>query len=321
MKKLLTLLFLLFSFSTWSLTIKMAVVAPEGTSWSKHLKKMSKEIKKKTDGAVKIKIYYGGSQGDEPDVLRKVRVGQLHGGLFTGKTLGDISGDVRVIEVPFTFNGNREKGWNTLNKMTPYFNSKFNKSGFMNLGFFELGMIYYVSQKKSSNLEDLKGTKIWSWEGDRLVSTMIDVMKLVSVPLPLPDVLSSLSTGIVEAAYAPPVGIIALQWNTKIKYLVDFPIAYSIGAFMVSNKQWGKIKPAHQKIVKDLADEYIAKINKDLIVENKDALAALKASGVEFVSFPEKEAKRSSQIRSEILAKMKGNLISTEAIKSIQKEL
>src|SRR5690606_20117387 len=124
------------------------------------------------------------------------------------------------IELPFTFGDNRTKALDTLVKMTPFFDKQFDAAGFQNLGFFELGMIYFVSQVKTNKLDELGGVKIWSWEGDKLVEAMIKELNLVSVPLPLPDVLSSLSTGIVQAAYAPPMGMLALQWNTKIKYIV-----------------------------------------------------------------------------------------------------
>ena len=78
---------------------------------------------------------------------------------------------------------------------------------------------------------------------------MIESMNLISVPLPLPDVLSSLSTGIIDAAYAPPLGILSLQWNTKVSHLIDFPLSYSIGAFLIGEKAWKKISPENQKIV------------------------------------------------------------------------
>ena len=227
--------------------VKLAVLVPEGTTWGNSLKKFAKEVDAVTGGEVNLKVYYGGVSGDEPDVLRKVRIGQLHGGIFTGKTLGDINGDVRAMEIPFTFYNNQKKASETLNKLAPQFDSTFKAKGFVNLGFYEIGQVYVVSTKKVSNLNELKGVKIWSWEGDPLVGAMLDSLQLVSVPLALPDVLSSLSTGIINAAYAPPLAILALQWNTKVKYLVDFPTAFSIGALLISDKVWVKIKPDHQK--------------------------------------------------------------------------
>ncbi len=136
MKKLVMMICFSMSFQVFAaLTLKVAVLAPEGTTWAKSLKQTVDEINQSTAGRVKVKVYYGGTQGDEPDVLRKVRVQHLNGGIFTGKTLGEINGDVRVMEVPFTFFDDREKAWSTLEKMTPYFNKKFEENGFVNLGF------------------------------------------------------------------------------------------------------------------------------------------------------------------------------------------
>lgn len=312
---------LLITGSAYGKTLKIGVLAPEGTTWAKNLKKMAKEIKKATNKKVKLKIYFGGAQGDEPDVLRKIRVGQLHGGVFTGKTLGDINGDVRVMEVPFIFMGDRRKALKTLNEMAPFFNKSFEQKEFTNLGFFELGMVYFVSQIKTPNIDAMKGVKIWTWEGDKLVSSMVSAMNLVSVPLPLPDVLSSLSTGIVQAAYAPPLGIVALQWNTKVKYLVDFPLAYSTGAFLVSKKAWSKIKPEHQKIVKEISAKYVKDINVGNIKDNEDALAAIKGLGVEFVKFQDKDIKEAQKYRDSIVKKLKGDLFSAEAWNKLKSKL
>lgn len=305
-------------FSSSSGTIKSRVLAPEGTNWAKNMKKMAKEVKKATDGEVKFKFYFGGSQGDEVDVLRKVRINQLQGGVFTGKTLGEIEGDIRVMEIPFQFGGDREKAWKTLEKLSPYFDKKLKAANFENLGFFEIGMVYFVSQKKTPNLASLNGVKIWSWEGDRIVSEMMKTLNLVSVPLPLPDVLSSLSTGVIEATYSPLMAMVALQWNTKIKYLVDFPIAYSVGSFLLSDKAWKKIKPAHQKKVKEIAAKYMTKVNEANIQDNADALKAIKASGVEFIQFPEADVTKAKGLKNEIIKNLKGKLFTEEALNKIQ---
>ncbi|CBW25605.1 putative ABC transporter periplasmic solute-binding protein [Halobacteriovorax marinus SJ] len=321
MKKILATLTLLFCTSAFGVTLKVGVLAPEGTNWANSLKKMAKEIREKTNKKVKIKFYFGGSQGDEPDVLRKIRVGQLHGGIFTGKTLGDINGDVRVIELPFTFYHDRKKALGIVKKMEPFFNEKFAKNEFKNLGFFEIGNVYFVSQEKTDSLKNMMGVKIWSWEGDKLVSTMIETMKFVSVPLPLPDVLSSLSTGIIQAAYAPPLGIISLQWNTKVKYVIDLPISFSVGAFLLSDKAWAKVKPEHRKTVEEIAAKYVSEVNAGNEKDNSDALAALKSQGIEFLKFSKEDIERGKGLRKEVIGKLKGNLFSAEALKKLESNL
>jgi TRAP-type C4-dicarboxylate transport system substrate-binding protein len=319
MKSLLLIITLLASSVAVSkVRLKVAVVAPEDTAWANNLKKFAKDIKKHTKGEVNMKIYFGGVMGDEPDVLRKIRVGQLQGGIFTGKTLGEINGDVRVIEIPYTFFDDRNKALNALDQMTPYFNKRFLDNQFVNLGFFELGMIYFISVKETKKLSDLKGQKIWTWQGDDLVTSVIKNMNLISVPLPLTDVLGSLSTGMVQAAYAPPLGIVALQWYTKVKYLIDFPLAFSVGAMLIKDSAWKKISPEHQKYIQETAKKYVSKVNDANNLENGEALKAMKDNGISFIKFPDKDIKEAQAVRKSVVAQLKGKLFSEEAYKKLE---
>lgn len=300
---------------------KLAALVPEGTTWGKSLKRFAQEAEAATGGEATFKIYYGGVAGDEPDVLRKIRIGQYQGGIFTGKTLGDISGDVRVMEMPFSFYGDQKKASAVMTKLSAQFSQSLKTKGFVNLGFYDVGLVYLVSTKKVTSLNELKGIKIWSWEGDELVKAMLESLELVSGPLALPDVLSSLSTGIINAAYAPPLGILALQWQTKVKYLVDFPTAFSIGALLISDKAFAKLKPEHQKIVSDLAFKYAKEANDKSIAENEAAKEALKKSGVEFVSFPAEDYKKAASLRSGVVAKLKDKYISAKMLDQFDREI
>lgn len=304
-----------------AITLKIGVLAPEGTSWAINLKKMVKEISLVTNKEVRFKIYFNGKQGDEPDVLRKIRVGQLHGGIFSGKTLGDINGDVRVIEIPFTFDHDRTRAWKTVENMAPFFNKKFIKNEFINLGFFEIGMVYLVSKKKLTSLKKMKGIKIWAWEGDALASAIIESMNFISIPLPLPDVLSSLSTGIVDATYSPPLAIVALQWSTKIKYLLNYPLTYAIGAFLIGQKSWNKIPVKYHDKIKKICSSSFKKLNEANEKENNDSLDILKSFGVTFINFPKEDYSFVKNIRSKVIKKLEGKLFSKNALKRFDKEL
>jgi len=313
------LISLFFTTSAFAVKFKVGVLAPEGTAWSKNLKKMAKEIKKETKGKVKFKFYFGGAQGDEPDVLRKIRVGQLQGGVFTGKTLGEIDGNVRLMELPFNFGSDRKKAWNVLQKMSPTFTESLEKKKFVSLGFFEIGMVYFVSVKPVKNLKDLKSIKIWSWAGDTLVEAMVSELNLLAVPLPLPDVLGSLSTGIIDGAYAPPLGIMALQWNSKIKYLVDLPLSYSVGAMLLSKKKWAKLDKNTQDTVLKISHKYVSKVNQANMADNAESLRVLKESGVKFLKFPDKDTQDVKVMRNKMLKTLTGKLFEKKTIKLFNK--
>ena len=322
MPKIIWLLFLSVGFGTLSAaTFKVGVLAPEGTNWAKHMKAMAAQISEQTQRKVRFRFYFGGSQGDERDVLRKMRAGALHGGVFTGKTLGDIDGNLRVVEIPFTFGADRARAWSSVSKLSPYFNQKLTAAGFHNLGFFEIGMVYFVAQKKTPTLESLKGLKIWAWEGDPIVSTMIESLNLVSVPLGLPDVLSSLSTGIIEAAYAPPMGLIALQWSSKVKYLLNLPLAYSMGAFLLTAKSWKRMSPVHRELVGRLSATSLAKVSEANTGDNVAALQTIRGSGVEFVEFASEDKAVLPTMRKNIVDRLKDKTFSPDALARLEKTL
>ena len=300
-------------------TLKIAALTPQGTTWADGLKQVAKQVETATAGRVQFKLYLGGVAGDEPDVIRKIRVGQLSGGIFTGKSMGDLFGDVRLLEVPFNFGGEQKKVAKVVKDLRPHFDQGLEKAGFVNLGFFQAGNVYFVSKKKAGSIADLKGLKIWAWEGDALVQAMVETLNLVSVPLALPDVLNSLSTGIIDAAYATPLAIMALQWQSKIEYLIDFPITYAFASFLIDAKAWAKIEPKDQEIVKKVVGDYIDAANVQTAKENEESLATLKSMGVKFLQFPAEDVARSQKVRADLLAKVSGKMFSPEVIELFKK--
>ena len=89
-----------FAGRTRSKTLKIATLAPEGSTWWQILKDADKRIRELTNGTVKIRLYAGGVAGDEPDVVRKMRVGQLHGGALTSVGLSEIQPELMVLQAP-----------------------------------------------------------------------------------------------------------------------------------------------------------------------------------------------------------------------------
>ena len=103
---LMTLLLLLTS--AYAQRIKFATVAPEGSTYLKVLREYADEVEKLTNGEVTFKIYPSQVQGDEKDVLRKIRVGQLHSAGFTGVGLGEILPEIRILELPMLYRNYEE---------------------------------------------------------------------------------------------------------------------------------------------------------------------------------------------------------------------
>ena len=150
-----TLLFSQTLLAEKTYTLKFATLIPTGTKWSNTFDAWVKQVETESKGRIKFKVYAGGVMGDEPDVLRKIRKGQLQGGLFSGYGIGRIYSPARILELPFLFKDTDESDY-VRNKLMPDIESGFKQNGFELLGWPEVGFIHFFSKHKIQSLDDLR---------------------------------------------------------------------------------------------------------------------------------------------------------------------
>lgn len=304
--------------------IKMAILAPEGTTWHKTIMAWNDELIQKTAGRVKIKLYAGGILGDEKDVIRKMRIGQIHAAGFTGLGLGLINPNVRVLELPMLVSNYKEADA-LARSLQPKLEKGFGKKGFVLLGWVETGFINIFSTNKPiRSIKDMERLKMWAWEGDQLVEEMYKVFKIVPTPLPLTDVLTSLQTNLLNAVYAPPLAAIALQWFTQTKYISDLKLADSTGGILITKKALAELSSADQAVLKSTTRKYARKLVVSTRKENEEAYKALAKAGVETIHIPSKNVAEIRETSKKVWAALVGRLYSQElldsAIAAVNKE-
>ena len=265
--------------------VRVATLAPEGSSWMKILSQGAVEIGEKTENRVTVKYYAGGVQGDERDVVRKIRLGQLDGAAVTSVGLAMIDESIRVLELPMMFASIEEMDY-ARDKAWGYFQKKFEKAGFKLGEQGDVGWIYFLSKSKVESVSDLRSQKVWMWGDDTIVRAMFKKLNVSGVPLGVPEVDASLTSGRINACYGSPLAAVALQWSSKIKFMTSMPMSYAIGATIVSKDAWNKIGAADQKTF----EKSVKKIGKNLRkVVRKDNISAQKqmtSKGVKLVQTP-----------------------------------
>lgn len=275
MKKFASLaLALISSFANAATTIKIATAAPDGTAWMREMRAGADAIKKGTSERVEIKFYPGGVMGDEPTVLRKIKIGQLHGGAFTGGELSQVDKDAQIYSLPFAFKTQDEVD-KVRAQLDPLLKQKLEKDGFEILGISGGGFAYLVSVNDIKNKDDLKAAKVWIPQGDRIAEASFKAGGVTPIPLPLADVYTSLQTGLIDAAANTPAGTIAFQWHTKVRHMIDLPLTYVVGILIVDKKVYDALSPEDRKIVSDelgAAFGRLEKINRDDNVQAREAL-------------------------------------------------
>jgi TRAP-type C4-dicarboxylate transport system substrate-binding protein len=270
-----------------SLIIKIATLAPEGSSWMKSINALNAEVMKKTENRVQFRIYPGGVLGDEKDVLRKMKIGQIQGAVLTSGGLSAIFKEVDVLQVPFLFN-NYEETDLILNKMDAFFRKGVEENGFALLGWSEAGFLYLMSTIPISSVADLKKGKVWIWEESPMSKAIFDEAGVKAIPLSIPDVLVGLQTGLVDVVYVPPTAAISLQWFTKVKYMSDVPLVYLVGGIVVKKETFKGVSPSDQNLILETCHHYLDQLKAVTRNENQDAIKVMTKQGVKIIT-PSKE--------------------------------
>jgi TRAP-type C4-dicarboxylate transport system substrate-binding protein len=302
--------------------LKFATLAPAGSAWMQLLDAWAEEVREKSDGRLVFRIYPGGVQGDEPDVLKKIRFGQLQGGAFTGYGVGHIYSPARALELPFLFNNIDEIDY-VRNRFMPTIEQGYRDNGYELLGWMEVGLIYFFSKEPIYSIDDLKKRRIWQWTGDPMGQAFFDASGISPVPLSIIDVYTSLSTGLIDTVYAPPLGAIALQWFTKTRYVTNVPMANGIGSLVVSSRFFQSLPQDLQKLLKSTGQKTGEQLIEVTRRDNKESLEILKNKGMEFILNPEdldaKEVAEISKKAGEIL--MRSGYIPADTIRNINQWL
>lgn len=302
-------------------TIKIATVAPDGTAWMREMRAGADAVKQRTEGRVEIKYYPGGVMGDEPSVLRKIKIGQLQGGAFTGGELAAVDKDANIYSLPFQFKTLDEVD-KVRAQLDPLLKKSFEQAGFEAVGISGGGFAYLMSVRDIHDRDDLKAAKVWVPQGDQIAESGFKAAGVTPIPLPLADVYTSLQTGLIDTAANTPAGAIAFQWHTKIKHMIDLPLTYVVGILVIDKKVVDGLSAEDHKALDDelgAAFARLEKINRD---DNAQARGALEKQGVQIFAPNAEEAKSwealGASARKDLTAQ---NLVSPEMAAALDKAL
>ncbi len=301
-------------------TIKFATIAPKGTTPMDVMEQFDAAVRKESGGRLGFKIYPNNVQGDEKQVLRKIKAGLLQAGGFTGVGMGEIASEVRILETPFLVRSFKEA-----DDLYTVFNDEFSKAfqdgGYVLLGWTELGFVYVFTDTQIQKPDDLKGLKMWTWEGDPIAEAAFRVLGLSPIPLSFVDVRMSLQTGLINSFYATPYQALALQWYTQVKYMVDQPLTDATGAVLVSEAYFDKLPSDLQQILLRNGKIYMAKLTELTRQDNLKSIAELKKQGITVTKADPKDVQQYIEAGEQVRRLLVGKMYSQDLLNKVEGEL
>lgn len=264
-------------------TLKIATLSPDGSVWMKVLRKHGKAIEQRTDGAVKLKFYPGGVMGDDKAVLRKMRVGQLHGAVITAGGLVQTYPDIALYNLPLLFHSDAEID-HVRAALDERLMAGLREKKFVGFGFAEVGFAYPMTQEPAASVGQMQQLKVWTPDNDLGSLRAFEAFDISPIPLPIADVLAGLQTGLIDSVASPPIGTIALQWHTQVQHGLELPLLYVYGLFTLAEKPFAKLSAEQQVIV---SEELRMAVHSADVAARQDHLSAKNALIKQGISWQE----------------------------------
>jgi TRAP-type C4-dicarboxylate transport system substrate-binding protein len=222
------------------ITVKMATLVPDGTSWHLVLKEVAAEWGKISGGKVKVNLYPGGTAGDDPDVVRKMNLGSLQAAVLTSVGLAELDKSIYAFSIPMAFE-DYDEVYYVIDKMKPRFEANLLKKGYVVLNWADGGWAQFFAKKPVATPDDLKKLKLFQWAGDQPLMKIWQSAGFNPVAAASTELPSGLQTGLFEAFNAPPQVVAITRYYENARYMTDLKWALLMGATVIRKETWDEI--------------------------------------------------------------------------------
>ena len=225
--------------------IKMGTLAPDGSPWHQTLQSMGERWRKISAGQVKLVIYPGGVLGDEPDMVNKMRIGQIQAAGLSGAGLSGIEPGVMALQIPMMFDSYEELDY-VRERVAPRLEKMVEARGYVVLNWGDVGWVHFFTTRPASRMGDMRKMKLLTLAGDNDTLELWKANGFRAVPLAATDILTGLQTGLVEAVPNTPLFALLDQSFGIARNMIDVKWAPLIGATVITRRMWDSL-PAAQR--------------------------------------------------------------------------
>ena len=307
--RFLTILLLFLCSSVFGKTlIKMATLAPEGTNWHGMMVEMGQKWQKETNGDVKLRIYPSGVVGDERDMIRKMRIGQIHAAAISLEGLSELNPDVYAFYIPLLLKNYDDLDWYR-NQIADILTKGIEESGFKLLFWADVGWAHWFTKEPVRVPNDLKKSKIFTWSGDFKSTELWKKGGFNPVPLAATDVLTGLQSGLVDAIATTPLFSLSSQWFGIANHMLNLKWGVLSAAIVVDLRTWNKISEKNQQIILDISEETAFKHQNENRYDDQNAIDMMIEHGLNVHSPTDAEREEWDQFIREWYPTLRGTYV------------
>ena len=280
--------------------IKLATLAPEGTEYYNLLLEMGQRWQEETNGEIILRIYPNGVVGRESDTIRKMRIGQIQASAMSSIGLADLTDQIQAFTIPMVF-----KDYDDVEKvkevMFDDISNGLSESGFKLLFLVDIGWVYWFSTNEISVPEDLRNAKIYTTAGDYVTVELFKRFGFNAIPVSETDILTGLQTGMINSMQTVPILSLSSGWFALMPHMLDLKWAVFIGAVIIDERVWSKIRPEHQKVMMEVAQEIGKKYQENGRKTDAKSIEMMKEYGMKVKTPTDEELKIWEDFKEEIM--------------------
>jgi TRAP-type C4-dicarboxylate transport system substrate-binding protein len=263
--------------------IKLGTLAPQGSTWHQQMISMAEEFSKASGGKVELKIYAGGTQGNEGEMIRKMSIGQLQAASITAIGLHEITPEPQAEDAPFMIDSYEEYDY-VHEKVRGKLEDAISRRGFQVLHWGEVGFVYLFSTQPYRTPADFGKGKVFTWNGDPGAEAAWKAAGFHPIVLSSTDLVPSLTSGMINIIGQSPLYAYTTNLYSRAKYMLDLHWGFLTGATVVRKDTWEKIPQDVREKMLQIADDYGKKTREDVRKQNEDAIVQMKKRGLNVVA-------------------------------------
>ena len=294
------------------LIIRMATLVPDGSSWHLILKETAERWKQASGGRVTVRLFPGGVAGDDPDVVRKMRLGTLNAGVLTSVGVAEVDKSVYALGIPLMYDSYDEVYW-VHEKLRPKLEASLEAKGFVALNWVDGGWVHFFTKKPVAVPDDLRALKLFSWAGDADAVELWRSAGFNPVPLPSTEIATALQTGLVEALGSPPQVAVISQFFNYAQNMTALRWQLLQGATLVSKSTWDKVPADVRPQLLDIAREAGVRLQKEIRDAEQRDVEAMKKRGLTVVPVSAAQRAQWQKLTESLYPKIRGKIVPAEA--------
>lgn len=291
-----------------AVVVKIATLAPSGSPWHENLKEIGAEWSRVSGGQVSLRIYPDGVAGDEADMIRKMRIGQLQGAMITNAGLSRIVTEANALTIPLAVDS-----WESLdrvrNTLKPRLEKLLEEQGIVVLNWGDGGWVRFFVNTSDPSVKSVQKAKLFVWSSDDGTADIWKASGFNAIPLSATDILPGLQTGMINAYNSTATLALASQWFAFTPYMIDMPWAPLIGVTVINKETWEKIPESTRIELKQIAVDAGKKLQTEVRRMEEQAVTEMQKRGLKVIKPNEDQYKEWQNVVKASYVKIRGTLI------------